>query len=317
MSKFLLVIGSRLLQLLPIMVLATFVVFALLHLVPGDPALVLAGEYASEERLAEIRKLYGFDQPLVVQYGLWLLQVVQGDLGRSLLSSQPVLDIIMHRLPNTLLIAAYALIVAALIGIPLGMLAATRVGTRVDSWVTGVASLGVALPSFWLAMLLVLHFSLGLRWFPTTGAASFTQNPLLAIQHATLPAIALAVGVIAELARQVRSALLEVLNSQYIRTLRAKGLSPVAILWKHGLRNISVTLLTLLGLQVNRLLSGAVVIEAVFAVPGVGSLVSYSAINKDFPVVQGVVLVLVTMVILINLIVDVVSAILDPRVAEA
>jgi len=317
MSKLLLMIGNRLLQLLPIIVLATFVVFALLHLVPGDPALVLAGEYASEERLAEIRQLYGFDKPLVVQYGLWLLQAVQGDLGLSLLSSQPVLEMILYRLPNTLLITAYALIVAALIGVPLGVLAATRVGTRVDSLVTSIASLGVALPSFWLAMLLVLHLSLGLRWFPTTGAEAFTEDPLGAIHHATLPAIALAVGVIAELARQVRSALLEVLNSQYIRTLRAKGLSPLAILWKHGLRNISVTLLTLLGLQVNRLLSGAVVIEAVFAIPGVGSLVSYSAVNKDFPVVQGVVLVLVTFVILINLIVDILSSIFDPRVAEA
>lgn len=317
MGKILLVIGSRLLQLLPIIVLATFVVFFLLHLVPGDPALVLAGEYASEERLAEIRKLYGFDQPLIVQYGLWLLQVAKGDLGQSLLSSQPVLEIILYRLPNTLLITAYALIVAALIGIPLGVLAATKVGTKVDSFVTGVASLGVALPSFWLAMLLVLHFSLGLRLFPTTGAAPFLEEPLKAIHHATLPAIALAVSVIAELARQVRSALLEVLNSQYIRTLRAKGLSPTAILWQHGLRNISVTLLTILGLQVNRLLSGAVVIEAVFAVPGVGSLVSYSAINKDFPVVQGTVLILVTFVIIINLVVDILSALFDPRVAEA
>lgn len=317
MGKILLVIGSRLLQLLPIIVLATFVVFFLLHLVPGDPALVLAGEYASEERLAEIRKLYGFDQPLIVQYGLWLLQVAKGDLGQSLLSSQPVLEIILYRLPNTLLITAYALIVAALIGIPLGVLAATKVGTKVDSFVTGVASLGVALPSFWLAMLLVLHFSLGLRLFPTTGAAPFLEEPLKAIHHATLPAIALAVSVIAELARQVRSALLEVLNSQYIRTLRAKGLSPTAILWQHGLRNISVTLLTILGLQVNRLLSGAVVIEAVFAVPGVGSLVSYSAINKDFPVVQGTVLILVTFVIVINLVVDILSALFDPRVAEA
>jgi peptide/nickel transport system permease protein len=317
MKKVAIVVGHRLWQLLPVIVLATFVVFALLHLVPGDPALVIAGDYASEERLAEIRKLYGFDRPLLVQYGAWLLQVIQGDLGRSILSSQPVLDMILHRLPNTLVIAAYALVLAAVIGIPLGVLAATRSGTRLDAFVTGVASLGVALPSFWLAMLLILHLSLSAGWFPTTGAVPFTKNPVLSLYYATLPAIALAVGVIAELARQVRSALLEVLNSQYIRTLRAKGLGPVAILWKHGLRNISVTVLTLLGLQVNRLFSGAVVIEAVFAVPGVGTLVSYSAINKDFPVVQGVVLILVTMVILVNLIVDILSTLFDPRVAEA
>jgi peptide/nickel transport system permease protein len=155
------------------------------------------------------------------------------------------------------------------------------------------------------------------RWFPATGAVGITVNPGKAILHATLPAVALAVGVIAELARQVRSAMIEVLNSQYIRTLRAKGLSQFAILWKHGMRNVSATVLTLLGLQVNRLFSGAVVIEAVFAVPGVGSFVAYSAINKDFPVVQGIVLVLVILVILTNLVVDVLNALLDPRVAEA
>jgi peptide/nickel transport system permease protein len=228
-----------------------------------------------------------------------------------------VLDIILQRLPNTILIATYALVIAALVGIPLGVIAANRIGSRVDALVTSVASLGVALPSFWLGILLVVTFSLQYHWFPATGAAPLTADPLKAIAHATLPAVALAVGVIAELARQVRSALIDVLNSQYIRTLRAKGLGPVTILWKHGMRNVSVTLLTLLGLQVNRLFSGAVVIEAVFAIPGVGSFVAYSALNKDFPVVQGIVLVLVVIVILTNLLVDVLNALLDPRVAEA
>lgn len=317
MSRLPLLILSRLWQLLPIIIFATLVVFLLLQLVPGDPALVLAGEYASRERLEEIRQLYGFDKPLAVQYGIWLWQVLQGDLGKSLLSSAPVVDLIVQRMPNTLLISTYALLIASAIGIPLGVLAATRVGSRVDSFVTSVASLGVALPSFWLAILLVVTFSLDLGWFPATGARAITVDPWLAIKHATLPAIALAVGVVAELARQVRSALIDVLSSQYIRTLRAKGLNPLSVLWKHGLRNVSVTLLTILGLQVNRLFSGAVVIEAVFAIPGAGQLVAYSAINKDFPVVQGLVLVFVVMVILINLIVDVLNALLDPRVAEA
>jgi peptide/nickel transport system permease protein len=317
MGKLPRLIGRRLWQLLPILVFATFVVFSLLQLVPGDPALALAGDYATTARIAEIRQLYGFDRPLIVQYGVWLLHAVQGDLGLSLFSSQPVLQLILHRLPNTILIAVYALLIAAAVGIPLGILAAARTGSRLDALVTGFASLGVALPSFWLAMLLVLTFSLERNWFPTTGAVAFTTDPGQALRHATLPAIALAVGVVAELARQLRSALIEVLNSQYMRTLRAKGLGPGAILWKHGLRNVSVTMLTVLGLQVNRLFSGAVVIEAVFAIPGVGSLVSYSALNKDFPVVQGVVLILVTIVIVINLVVDVLSALLDPRVAEA
>jgi peptide/nickel transport system permease protein len=309
-------LASRLLQLLPIVVFATLVVFALLQLVPGDPALNIAGEYATKERIEEIRALYGFDQPLIVQYFVWFWRVLHGDLGISLMSSAPVLELIMQRMPNTILIAVYALVIAIAVGVSLGVLAATRVGSRADAFVTSTASLGVALPSFWLGILLVVTLSLDLHWFPATGARPFTVNPGEAIRHATLPAVALAVGVIAELARQVRSALIEVLGSQYVRTLRAKGLGPMAILWKHGLRNISVTLLTLLGLAVNRLFSGAVVIEAVFAIPGAGNLVAFSAINKDFPVVQGTVLVFVVIVILVNLTVDILNALLDPRVAE-
>lgn len=309
-------IGRRLLQVVPIVVFATFVVFSLLHFVPGDPALALAGDYATKERIEEIRKLYGFDRPLVVQYGVWLWHALNGDLGVSLLSSSKVVDLILQRMPNTVLIATYALLIATVVGVSLGVLAATRVGSRLDAAITSVASLGVALPSFWLAILLVVALSLNLHLFPATGARAFTEDPVGAIRHATLPAIALATAVIAELARQVRSALIEVLSSQYVRTLRAKGLGPVSILWKHGLRNISVTLLTLIGLQVNRLLSGAVVIEAVFAIPGAGSLVAYSAINKDFPVVQGVVLIFVIMVIVINLLVDILGALLDPRAVQ-
>ena len=311
-------IGRRLWQLLPIVVFATFVVFSLLQLVPGDPALTLAGDYASKERIAEIRQLYGFDQPLIVQYGVWLLACVQGDLGTLAAVERAGDRPDPQRLPNTILIATYALLIAALVGIPLGVLAATRIGSRIDTFVTSVASLGVALPSFWLAILLVVTFSLAAALVPgDRRAAAFRRPAARRLLHATLPAVALAVGVIAELARQVRSALIEVLNSQYVRTLRAKGLGPIAMLWKHGLRNVSVTLLTILGLQVNRLFSGAVVIEAVFAIPGAGSLVAYSAINKDFPVVQGVVLVLVIIVILVNLVVDMLNALLDPRVAEA
>ena len=309
-------IGRRLLQVLPIVVFATFVVFSLLHLVPGDPAIALAGDYATRERIEEIRQLYGFDRPLVVQYSAWLWHAMNGDLGVSLLTSSKVLDLILQRMPNTILIAVYAFVIAAAVGIPLGILAATRVGSRLDAFITSIASLGVALPSFWLAILLVIGLSLNLHLFPATGARVFTEDPLGAIRHATLPAMALSAAVIAELARQVRSALIEVLNSQYVRTLRAKGMGPISILWKHGLRNISVTLLTLVGLLVNRLLSGAVVIEAVFAIPGAGNLVAYSALNKDFPVVQGIVFVFVLMIIVINLVVDILGAMLDPRAVQ-
>ncbi|WP_234811089.1 ABC transporter permease [Xaviernesmea oryzae] len=304
-------------QLLPVMIVATFVVFSLVYLMPGDPAVMIAGDYATAERIAEIRHIYGFDRPMLVQYFAWVGSVLQGDLGHSLFSNEAVLRLILARLPHTILLVIYALLLGAVIGIPLGILAATRQGTALDKIITSVASLGVAVPNFWLGIILVTLFSLGYRWFPATGAVSVFEKPLEALYYATLPAIALSTGVVAVLARQVRSALLEVLGSQYIRTLRAKGLSSSSILWKHGLRNVAATMLTIAGLQVNRLFSSAVIIEAVFAIPGVGNLISYSALNKDFPVVQGVALVLVLVVILTNLLVDVLNATFDPRVAAS
>ncbi|WP_117191607.1 ABC transporter permease [Rhizobium terrae] len=310
-------VARRLMQLLPVMIVATFVVFSLVYLMPGDPALMIAGDYATPERIAEIRQIYGFDRPMLVQYFAWLANVLRGDLGRSLFSNEAVLTLILARLPHTILLVLYSLLLGAMIGVPLGILAATRQGTRLDKFITSVASLGVAIPSFWLGIILVTLFSLGYRWFPATGAVSMFENPFEAVYYATLPAVALATSVVAVLARQVRSALLEVLGSQYIRTLRAKGLSSRAILWKHGLRNVSATMLTIAGLQINRLFSSAVIIEAVFAVPGVGNLISYSALNKDFPVVQGVALVLVLVVIFTNLLVDVLNATFDPRVAAS
>lgn len=310
-------VARRMVQLAPVMIVATFVVFSLVYLMPGDPALTIAGDYATEERIEEIRRIYGFDRPMLVQYFAWLGNVAIGDLGRSLFSNENVLTLILARLPYTIMLVVYALVVGAAVGIPLGILAATRQGTALDKLITSVASLGVAVPNFWLGIILVALFSLDFRWFPATGARSFFEEPAQAIYYATLPAIALSTGVVAVLARQVRSALLEVLGSQYIRTLRAKGLSSGSILWKHGLRNVAATMLTIAGLQVNRLFSSAVIVEAVFAVPGVGNLISYSALNKDFPVVQGVALVLVLVVIFTNLLVDVLNAILDPRVAAS
>ena len=304
-------------QIIPVALVGTFVVFSLVFLMPGDPAMIIAGEYATPERIAEIRHLYGFDQPMLVQYFSWLWKAGHFNLGTSLYSNEEVSRLIVDRLPNTLLLVIYALIIGALIGMPLGILAATEQGSHLDKIITTVASLGVAIPNFWLGIILVTFFALMWPIFPATGAAPFWENPLESLRYATLPAIALSTGVVAVLARQVRSALLEVLGSQYIRTLRAKGLSSTSILWKHGLRNVAVTMLTITGLQVNRLFSSAVILEAVFAVPGVGSLISYSALNKDIPVVQGIALLLVIIVIATNLLIDVLNAILDPRVAAS
>lgn len=309
-------IGRRLVQIAPVVVLATVVVFGLLQLVPGDIAVTLAGDNASDARVAEIRHLYGLDRPFYEQYASWLWHAMQGDLSKSILSGEPVLQSILRRFPNTLLIVGCALLLSLLVGVPLGIVAATRPGSRTDAFVTSIASLGVAVPNFWLAMILVATFALGWNFFPATGAAALSADPVKALRHATLPSIALAAGGIAEVARQLRSSLVEVLSSQYVRTLHAKGLSPTMILWKHGLKNVGVNLLTVIGLLVNRLLGATVVIEAVFAIPGVGSMVVYAAIHKDFPVIQGVVLAMVLIVITLNLLIDVLYTIVDPRVSH-
>ena len=305
----------RLLHAVPVILFATFVVFSLLKLVPGDIAMTLAGENATDQRIAEIRQLYGLDQPFLVQYGSWLWKAVKGDLSVSLLSGEPVLTSIMRSLPNTALIVAIALLLSLVIGIPIGIFAASRPRSILDQSLMTFASLGVAVPNFWLAMILVSMFAIERSWFPATGSVPLSQNVFEALRHALLPALALAAGGIAEVARQLRSSLAEILSSQHVRTLHAKGVSPAAILWKHGLKNVSVNLLTVIALLANRLLAATVVVEAVFAIPGMGSLIVNAAVQRDFPVVQGVVFAMALIVIVINLAADAMYRVVDPRVA--
>lgn len=309
-------VARRALQFVPVLLLATFVVFGLIQLIPGDIAITLAGEQASDARIAEIRALHQLDRPFLMRYGAWLLGVAQGDLSQSLLASKPVLDLIAERFPATLLIVGGAIAVSLLVGVPLGVSAAVRPRTAFDTVVMGVSSVGIALPNFWLAMILVYWLSLKWQWLPATGLPALGDDPGEAMRHAILPAVALGASGVAEVSRQVRSALVEVLGSDHVRTLRAKGLARWRILWQHGLKNIGVTLITVVGLLLNRLLGATVVIEAVFAIPGIGSLLVYSAINKDFAVIQGIALVLVLIVIVINLTIDLLYLVLDPRIAR-
>ena len=309
------VIRRRLLQALPVLVLATFVVFGLLKLMPGDIAITLAGENATDQRIAEIRALYGLDRPFLVQYGSWLVHAAQGDLSKSLASGEPVAQSIARAFPNTLLIVALAMTVALGLGIPLGMLAASRPDGLRDRVVTSVASLGIAVPSFWLALILVAWAALDFGWFPATGAVPLKESVPRALHHAVLPALALAAGGVAEVSRQLRSSLVEILSSPPVRTLRAKGLSAGVILWKHGLKNAGVNLLTVATLLFNRMLAATVVVEAVFAIPGMGNLIVNAALTRDLPVVQGVVFVMVLVVITVNLVADLLYTVLDPRIA--
>ena len=308
------VIRRRLMQAVPVLVLATFVVFGLLKLMPGDIAITLAGENATEERIAEIRTLYGLDRPFLVQYGSWLFNALQGDLARSLASGEAVATSIARSFPNTLLIVCLAMSIALAIGIPLGVFAASRPHGARDRTVTAIASLGIAVPNFWLAMILVSLLALDMGWFPATGSVPLGQDPAKALHHALLPAIALASGGVAEVSRQLRSSLVEIMSSQQVRTLHAKGLRPAVVLWKHGLKNVGVNLLTVATLLFNRMLAATVVVEAVFAIPGMGNLIVNAALTRDLPVVQGVVFVMVLVVIAVNLVADVLYTVLDPRI---
>jgi len=306
----------RLIQAVPVLLLATFSVFMLLKLLPGDVAITLAGENATQERIEEIRQLKGLDRPLVVQYGAWLWGAMQGDLSTSLLSGEPVSTTLARVFPNTLFIVIYAIGLSVAVGVPLGLLAASRAGGLADRLVMVLSSVGVALPNFWIAMIFVVIFALNRAWFPATGFVSPFENPLEAIRYATLPAVALAASGMAEVARQLRSSLVEILHSQYFRTLHAKGLPFRSILWKHGLRNVSVNLLTVISLLVNRTLAATVVVEVVFAIPGMGNTIVNATLQRDFPVVQGAVLVMVLTVITVNLITDILYSVLDPRIAQ-
>lgn len=305
---------GRVVQIVPVTILATVIVFGLLQLLPGDPAAAIAGENATVERIAALRQQLGLDQPLIAQYWLWLSHAVQGDLSKSLISGQDVLPFVMHVLPNTLYIVFGALFLSLVLGVPLGIFAASRVRTPVDGLITSVVSLGMALPHFWAGMILVSLFALSYGLLPATGGVSDSADLYEGLRHAILPAVALALGGVPEVTRQLRSALLEELSSQHVRTLHAKGLSDLSVLWKHCLKNVAVTLATVSGLLFNRLLGATVAIEIVFAIPGVGSAIVNAALQKDLPVIQGIMAILVVMVITANILIDVICAIIDPRI---
>jgi ABC-type dipeptide/oligopeptide/nickel transport system permease component len=287
--------------------LTSIVVFLMLHLIPGDPASIYVGEnQATPERLEEIRHQMGLDRPLYVQYGDYVWSAMQGDLGRSLQNDQPVTKMIRERLPNTFKLALAAMVIAVVLGVGLGLLAALKHNTWLDTLSMSVALLGISMPIFWLALLLIMFFSVRLGWLPATSQPG--------LKGLILPAVSLAMLSAATLARLVRSSVLEVLGQDYLTTARAKGLSSRAVIQRHALRNAMIPIITVIGLQFGALLSGAVITETIFARPGLGKLTVDSIQNKDFPMVQGAILVLATIYIVMNLLVDLSYALIDPRI---
>ena len=289
--------------------------FLLIHAAPGDPAAVMAGEAgaADEKFLADLRARFGLDQPLYMQLWLYIKGAVQLDLGYSFRQQMPVAEMIGERLWISLPLALYALTLSTLIAFPAGVWAASRRGSAVDMGVMGVTQLGVAIPNFWFAMLMVLVFAINLRWFSAGGFAGWEQGIWPAMKSLTLPAIALALPQASILTRVMRSSLLDTLSEDFIRTARAKGLTRRQVLWRHALRNAMIPVLTIIGMQFSFLMAGAIIIENVFFLPGLGRLVFQSISARDLIVVESVVMLLVFAVILVNVAVDVAYAAVDPR----
>jgi len=296
----------RLALVLPVLLGVSIVVFAMVRMIPGDPARIMAGEAATQETVEMIRERLGLNKHPVVQYFIFLENLVRGDLGRSTMSRLPVLDEIKHTLPSTIQLAVAAMAIATLIGVTTGVLSAVKPNSWVDAVSMFIALVGVSMPVFWLGLMLMLLFSLHLGWFPTAGSGTW--------RHLVLPSITLGLSSAAIIARMTRSSMLEVLRQDYVRTARAKGVPERLVVLRHALRNALIPVVTVTGLQFGNLLGGAVLTETVFAWPGIGRLMVGAITARDYPVVQGSVLTVALGFILINLVVDVLYAYIDPTI---
>lgn len=303
----------RFLIAIPTLFLVSLFVFALQRALPGDPFLVIAGEERDPEVIARLREIYRMDDPIFVQFFAWLGQVVQGDFGRSLRTGEPVLGLILQKLPVTIQLATASILVAVAIGIPIGILAARHKGTIVDYSASAAALSGLSIPNFWFGIMLILLVSVHLKWLPASGYESIFEHPWEAIKRLIMPAFVLGNGLAAFLMRHTRSAMLEVLRSDYVRTARAKGLDEDTVVHRHALRNALVPIITLTTLLFGELLAGAVLTEQVFTIPGFGKLIVDAVFNRDYGVVQGVVLCTAIGFILMNLIADILYILVNPR----
>lgn len=310
-------LAARLLGLIPTLLGVSLLTFLFLRLIPGDAIAARIGtsQALSPQQVEQLRAYFGIDQPLYVQYGTWLGSLLRGDAGYSVRSGQPVASEIAARLPVTLELAFAAAAVALAVGIPLGLLSALRPGTLLDLGARGFGLLGLSLPNFWLGTLLILLFARYLRWMPNTGGyVDFASDPAANLRFLVFPAVTLGVAMAAVVMRTTRSALLDILGTDYIRTARAKGLPSNLVITRHALKNGLIVVVTILGIQVGYLLGGAVVVEEVFSVPGVGRMLLSAISQRDYAVVQAGVLVIATLFVLMNTLVDLLYGYLDPRI---
>jgi peptide/nickel transport system permease protein len=307
-------LAKKLAQMLPVAFFVTVIVFSLTNLLPGDPTVTILGEQATPEQRAAVRIEYGLDQPAPLRYVTWIGRVVQGDFGRSLRTREDVGAMLAARVPVTLQLGFLSILIAVVIGLPAGILAARFRGTVIDVVVSFTAMSSVAIPYFWMGVLLIMLFSLKLGWLPPSGHARFFDDPVLNMRLMAMPALTIGSAFAALVMRQTRASMLQVLSQDYVRTARAKGLSETTVLFRHALRNALSPVVTVIGLQIGALLGGAVVTETVFALPGLGRMLVDGIFQRDFPVIQGAILFIVVAVFVVNLLTDLLYRSFDPRV---
>jgi peptide/nickel transport system permease protein len=305
---------NRLISAAGVIVLVSLVVFALIRMIPGDPITIMLGENLTDDARNRLIEKWGLDQPVFVQYLQWAGRMVLGDFGDSIRTQDNVARLILERIPATISIGFAALLVAVAIGIPSGVLAAYKANTPIDGAAMVTAMIGLCLPSFWLSLLLIMLFSIKLDVLPVSGYVPITESVSGWLSHIVLPAFALGSGLAASISRMARTAMLDVLNQDYVRTARAKGLGERSTVFAHALRNAMLPIITVVGLQLGFLLGGAVVVEEVFAVPGIGRLLIFGISNRDYPLIQGVVIVFAASFILVNLLIDLLYPIFEPRI---
>jgi len=299
---------------IPVLVIVSLITFGLMRLIPGDPAAAIAGLTATAEQLEQLRQDLGLNEPFVVQLAKWYGGLIQGDLGRSILMGQDVLEVTMIRLPVTIALSLYALVLTLVLGLTSGIIAALRQNTVVDQLTMVLAMIGISVPNFFLGLLMILLFAVYLGWLPTGGYISLWDDPVGWLRTSTMPALSLALLQMGLLARITRSTMLEVLRQDYIRTARAKGLPARTVVVKHALTNALIPITTVIGIIISLSISGAVVTESLFSIPGMGQLLTQAVLNRDYPMVQGGLLLTTAFLVMVNILVDIAYAILDPRV---
>ncbi len=307
----------RLLQAIPTLLIISLLIFSLLYVTPGDPVDLILGTEdgtVSEEQRAVVEEQWGLDKPFLVRYVDFVVNACKGDLGTSYATNQDVFDSVMVRMPATLKLAAFSMLLALVVSVPLGILAALKHNSIWDSLATALATVGVSLPKFWFGLVLMIFFSLRLGWLPSTGSAELSEGLGPFLSYIIMPAASLALGMAATQTRMIRSSMLDVLNQDYVRYARSKGLRERVVIWGHALKNAMIPVITVIGGEVGGLLGGAVVTESIFSWPGVGRLMMNSISKRDYPMIQGITLMLCISYLLVNLFIDIVYAWVDPRI---